>query len=41
MDRKQSKYSEFKIGKINIEIEKAFLALKDGFTEKFDKIFVK
>jgi len=34
MDKKQSKYSDYKLGKVDIETEKAFLALIDGFTYK-------
>ena len=34
MEEKQSKYSEYKLGKIDIETEKAFLALIDGFTNR-------
>ncbi len=34
MEKKQSKYSNSKLGKIDIETEKAFLALIDGFVDK-------
>ena len=34
MEKKQSKYSEYKLGKVDIETEKAFLALIDGFTDR-------
>ena len=30
---KQSKYSKFRLGEIDLETEKAFLAFIDGFTE--------
>ena len=30
---KQSRYSKFRLGKIDLETEKAFLALIDGFTD--------
>ncbi len=33
MEQKQSKYSNYKLGKIDIETEKAFLAIIDGFTD--------
>ena len=33
MNKKQSKYSEYKLGKVDIETEKAFLALIDGFVD--------
>ena len=33
MEKKQNKYSEYKLGKIDIETEKAFLALIDGFVD--------
>ena len=33
MDKKR-KYSKYKLGKADIETEKAFLALIDGFTDK-------
>ena len=33
MKNKQSKYSSDKLGKIDIETEKAFLALIDGFVD--------
>ena len=33
MEKKQNKYSEYKLGKIDIETEKAFLALIDGFID--------
>ena len=33
MEGKQSKYSNYKVGKVDIEIEKAFLALIDGFVD--------
>ena len=33
MDKKQSMYSDYKVGKEDIETEKAFLALIDGFTD--------
>ncbi|MHA1218164.1 MAG: hypothetical protein ACTSSN_04750 [Candidatus Heimdallarchaeaceae archaeon] len=33
MDKKQSKYSNYKLGKVDIETEKAFLALIDGFVD--------
>jgi len=34
MKKKQSKYSTFKLGKVDIETEKAFLALFTDFCEK-------
>ncbi len=34
MERKRSKYSEYKLGKVDIETEKAFLALIDAFTDR-------
>ena len=33
MDTKQRKYSKYKLGKVDIETEKAFLALIDGFVD--------
>ena len=33
MEQKQRKYSEYKLGKVDIETEKAFLALIDGFDD--------
>ena len=33
MKQKQSNYSAYKLGKIDIETEKAFLALIDGFVD--------
>ncbi|MCE7737959.1 MAG: hypothetical protein KAU62_02200 [Candidatus Heimdallarchaeota archaeon] len=33
MDENRSKYSDFKLGKVDIETEKAFLALIDGFVD--------
>lgn len=33
MDKKQSKYSDYRLGKVDIETEKAFHALIDGFTD--------
>jgi len=33
MEKQQNKYSNYKLGKVDIETEKAFLALIDGFTE--------
>ncbi len=33
MEKKQSKYSKYRSGKIDLETEKAFLALIDGFVD--------
>ncbi len=33
MDKKQSKYSDYKLGKVDIETEEAFLAFIDGFVD--------
>ncbi len=33
-NNKQSKYSNYKLGKIDIETEKAYLAFIDGFTDR-------
>ena len=33
MGQKQSKYSDYKLGKVDLETEKAFLALIDGFVD--------
>ena len=33
MEKKQRKYSNYKLGKVDIETEKAFLALIDGFVD--------
>ncbi|MCG3257297.1 MAG: hypothetical protein KAU62_14455 [Candidatus Heimdallarchaeota archaeon] len=33
MEKKKSKYSEYKLGKTDIETEIAFLALIDGFVD--------
>ncbi|MCE7739770.1 MAG: hypothetical protein KAU62_08665 [Candidatus Heimdallarchaeota archaeon] len=34
MEKKQSKYSKFRLGKIDLETKKAYLALIDNFCDK-------